>query len=124
MGFVLAGSGIGGLVLAPVIHTLLEGVGVEWTLRILGLWNAVVCIPVACVVRRPPGFQNKTRLDLQLAKRGTFLLQVGLFSERVRGILMFLTVLGRIPASSRERHSFILLNDVLKLRLVPTLVYR
>ncbi|KAI0066396.1 monocarboxylate transporter [Artomyces pyxidatus] len=77
MGTVLAGSGIGGLVLAPALHILLERVGIRLTLRILGLWNLVVGIPVACVVRRPPGFSRRgaARINLSLAKRGTFMLQ-------------------------------------------------
>ncbi|KAI0275312.1 MFS general substrate transporter [Gloeopeniophorella convolvens] len=74
MGIVLAGSGIGGLVLAPVTHALLDHLGAPATLRILGAWNFVVCIPVSCVIRRPPGYRT-ARPTLALAKRGTFLLQ-------------------------------------------------
>ncbi|KAI0066395.1 MFS general substrate transporter [Artomyces pyxidatus] len=78
MGTVLAGSGIGGLVLAPVLHQLLERVGIRQTLRILGLWNLLVGVPVACVVRKPPGFSRRgqaARVNIALARRGTFMLQ-------------------------------------------------
>ena len=37
MGFVLAGAGIGGLILVPVLRHLLDGVGIHWTLRLLGI---------------------------------------------------------------------------------------
>ncbi|KAI0320052.1 MFS general substrate transporter [Amylostereum chailletii] len=88
MGIVLAGSGVGGLVLAPALHQLLETVGIQWTLRILGLWNAAVCIPIACVVRRPPGYRNATRLNLALATRGTFLLQsLGAFLQAAGNVI-------------------------------------
>jgi MFS family permease len=76
MGFVLSGSGVGGLVFAPVIHSLLSKLGVQWTLRILGLWNLAVCVPVACAIKRPPGYRNSIRVNLNLAKQGTFLFQV------------------------------------------------
>lgn len=83
MGFILSGNGVGGLVLAPTLHTLIQRVGVQWTLRILGLWTFIMMIPVACVPRQPPGFearrrgrQGSSRLNLSLLKRGTFIAQV------------------------------------------------
>lgn len=81
MGFVLAGSGVGGVVLAPVLRYLLNSVGVGWALRILGIWNLIVGLPVACVVRQRPGFgaratNRSTRVNMKLVTKGTFLLQV------------------------------------------------
>lgn len=81
MGFVLAGSGVGGLVLAPVLRHLLDRAGVQWALRILGIWNFVVGLPVGCVVRQRPGFgaraaNRSTRVNMALMTKGTFLLQV------------------------------------------------
>jgi len=84
MGFVLAGSGVGGLVMAPVLHVLLTRVGVRWSLRIFGLWNLLVCVPVAYAVRRPPGYRNATRVSLNLAKQGTFLFQVSTTRNRLQ----------------------------------------
>ncbi|KAH7926862.1 MFS general substrate transporter [Leucogyrophana mollusca] len=77
MGLILAGSGTGGLVLAPVLNALIAKFGVRWALRVLGLWNLIIGIPVACVVKKRPGFgaRQGTRVGLGLAKRGTFVWQ-------------------------------------------------
>lgn len=79
LGFILSGNGFGGLVLAPVIHSLIHRFGIQWTLRILGIWSLVAMIPVACVVKQPPGFEARrrggpasSRLDMALVKRGVF----------------------------------------------------
>lgn len=80
MGIVLAGSGVGGVVLAPVIHTLLNKYGIKWTLKILGIWNFLVGIPVASVLKRKTGTgvmeQGNTRVNMGLVKSGTFIYQV------------------------------------------------
>ncbi|EIW64477.1 MFS general substrate transporter [Trametes versicolor FP-101664 SS1] len=55
MGIVLAGSGIGGLVLSPVFHTLLTRLGIRWALRILGMWNFVLGIPISSVLTKKHG---------------------------------------------------------------------
>ncbi|KAG7089968.1 hypothetical protein E1B28_011593 [Marasmius oreades] len=54
MGIVLAGSSLGGLVFAPVQQYLLDHHGIQWTLRILGIWNFAVGIPVSMVIQRYP----------------------------------------------------------------------
>ncbi|KAI0029491.1 major facilitator superfamily domain-containing protein [Vararia minispora EC-137] len=88
MGFVLSGSGAGGLVMAPALRFLLAHVGIRWTLRILGLWNLVVCVPVACAARTPPGYRNATRISLNLAKQGTFLFQsLGAFLQAAGNVI-------------------------------------
>ncbi|KAA1467846.1 MFS general substrate transporter [Dentipellis sp. KUC8613] len=91
MGVILSGNGIGGLVLAPVTHQLLQKVGVQWTLRILGLWNLIVCIPIACVVRRRAGFgfgRRSTKFDLSILRRGTFLSQTfGAFLQAAGNVI-------------------------------------
>jgi MFS family permease len=82
MGCILAGSGIGGLVLAPVLRILIDRYGIHWALRILGLWNLAIGVPVACVVQRRKTFGGgggeaaRTRINMGLVKRGTFLYQV------------------------------------------------
>lgn len=90
MGFILAGSGIGGLVVAQVLQLLLVRYGVQWALRILGLWNLGVAIPVSLVVRHRPGFRfgshsqrragrARSSMNRALLTRGTFWYQVGFF---------------------------------------------
>jgi len=81
MGTILSGSGVGGLVIAPVLRVLIDRYGVQWALRILGIWNFTVGVPVCLVARhrykRGTATRNgKTRLNMNLAKRGTFLYQV------------------------------------------------
>jgi len=75
MGVAMSGSGAGGLVFAPVTQALFDRFGPSTTLRILGVWNFVILIPIAFIVRRPPGY-SPLRPSLALAKRGTFILQV------------------------------------------------
>ncbi|KAI9507798.1 major facilitator superfamily domain-containing protein [Russula earlei] len=57
MGIAMAGSGAGGLVLAPVTQSLLARFGAPVTLRILGVWNLAVCIPISFVMRPHPALQ-------------------------------------------------------------------
>ncbi|KAF9498832.1 monocarboxylate transporter [Pleurotus eryngii] len=77
MGVILAGSGVGGLVIAPVLQVLLDKYGVQWALRILGIWNLVIGLPVSCVVKHRPGFgtRGRTRLNLRLVTSSTFIYQ-------------------------------------------------
>ncbi|KAG5645866.1 hypothetical protein DXG03_005208 [Asterophora parasitica] len=83
MGVILAGSGIGGMVIAPTLQFLLTKYGAPWGLRILGIWNLATGIPVACVIRHRAGFgsRGRTRINMGLVKRGTFLYQAS-FSSR------------------------------------------
>ncbi|RDB21688.1 putative transporter ESBP6 [Hypsizygus marmoreus] len=91
MGVILAGSGVGGLVLAPVLQVLLDKYGVRWALRILGIWNLIIGIPVACVVRHRSGFgmrRGRTRMNMGLVKRGTFLYQAsGAFLQAAGNVI-------------------------------------
>lgn len=103
MGIVLAGAGIGGLVLSPVIHTLLDKVGIRWTLRILGIWNFLVGIPVASVmkVKHPAARgQRQTRMSMALMKRGTFILQV-------RNLVIFVIVHYSKSVSTQSSGAFL-----------------
>jgi MFS family permease len=75
MGIAMSGSGAGGLVIAPVTQYLIGRFGVPVTLRVLGVWNFVICIPISFVIRRHPAY-FPVRPSLALAKRGTFVLQV------------------------------------------------
>lgn len=59
MGFVLAGNGIGGLVLSPMTQSLIDKIGIRWTLRVLGLMTLLMMTPVAFVLRQAPGFEER-----------------------------------------------------------------
>jgi hypothetical protein len=75
MGIAMSGSGAGGLVFAPVTQTLLQHYGAPVTLRILGVWNFVICVAISFVIRPHPAYKP-IRPSLALAKRGTFIVQV------------------------------------------------
>ncbi|KAJ7697446.1 major facilitator superfamily domain-containing protein [Mycena rosella] len=93
MGCILSGAGVGGLVLAPVLQVLLDRYGVRTALRILAGWNFAVGIPVACVIRRRSGFEQtpdaaRTRINMALVKRGTFLYQaLGAFLQAAGNVI-------------------------------------
>lgn len=78
VGVIAAGSGVGGLVIAPVLQLLLDRYGIRWALRVLGIWNFVAGIPVSWVIKHRPGLgtRGRTRLDLRLVTSGTFIYQV------------------------------------------------
>lgn len=80
LGLILSGAGVGGLILSPVMHALIVKYGVRWALRVLGLWNFAVGIPVSLVVKRKPGNmasgRGTTRLNMGVVTRGTFIWQV------------------------------------------------
>ncbi|KAF8866848.1 MFS monocarboxylate transporter-like protein [Acephala macrosclerotiorum] len=78
MGFILSGSGIGGLVFSPVVRALLEGVGPRWTLRALSFIVLVVSLPIA-VTAAPSRFVGRrpTHIAMKLALKPAFLLSVG-----------------------------------------------
>ncbi|KAM5539964.1 hypothetical protein V8D89_006467 [Ganoderma adspersum] len=84
MGIVVSGAGLGGLVLSPLFHVLLTRLGIRWSLRILGLWNFAVSIPIASVLKKhgATGAAGRSRVSMAIVKRGTFVLQsVGAFLQ-------------------------------------------
>ncbi|KAJ7133147.1 major facilitator superfamily domain-containing protein [Mycena epipterygia] len=93
MGCILSGSGIGGLVLAPVLQVLLDRYGVHSALRILAGWTLAVAVPIACVIRRRSGFDPtgsgaRTRVNIALVTRGTFLYQaLGAFLQAAGNVI-------------------------------------
>lgn len=105
MGTILAGSGVGGLVMALVLQFLLDHYGIQWALRILGVWNLAVAIPVSMVVRhrvgyglgaqRQRGSQNRTRtmVNNALLRKGTFWYQVNFPSVRSRFRLIICAIM-------------------------------
>ncbi|DAA79338.1 TPA_exp: putative MFS monocarboxylate transporter [Trichophyton benhamiae CBS 112371] len=76
MGFILSGASIGGLVLSPLVRTLLGVIGVRWTLRAMALANLVITLPVA--ISAPPSrsmTRRPTLVNIRLAKKPAFILQ-------------------------------------------------
>jgi MFS family permease len=84
---ILAGGGTGGLILSPVIRSLLTSLGGRRTLRIYALFNLLAGIPIAWAVPRsrftphsgtpsesPLGDRPNTHVSGALASRPTFLL--------------------------------------------------
>ncbi|OCT53340.1 Major Facilitator Superfamily protein [Cladophialophora carrionii] len=94
MGFILSGAGVGGLVYAPAARALLAKLGAAWTLRVFGLVNFAICIPV--VLGTPPSrslSKRPTLVDIRLAKRPTFILQAIAAMAQAAGNLVPITFL-------------------------------
>lgn len=121
MGVILAGSGVGGLVIAPVLQILLEKYGIQWSLRILAIWNLAIGLPVSSVIKHRPGFgfhthvpgqtrarQSSSRINMGLLRRGTFWYQVCPFHFGCLKGTERNPVLGCLSSSSRERHTNVL----------------
>lgn len=70
------GAGLGGLCLAPVVRLLLDVVGIKWTLRIMGIMTLVVTLPISFVAEWRFGRPQGTRVNISLATKPTFVLQV------------------------------------------------
>ncbi|KAJ3980778.1 major facilitator superfamily domain-containing protein, partial [Lentinula detonsa] len=98
MRIILAGSGVGGLVMALVLQFLLDHHGIQWALRILGIWNLAVAIPVSLVVRHRPEYSGspgpmgsnraRTTINQMLLKRGTFWYQsIGAFLQAAGNVV-------------------------------------
>jgi Major Facilitator Superfamily len=94
MGFILSGSGIGGLVLAPVIRALLTAIGPRWTLRSLSLLNLIISLPIA-ITASPSRFVGRrpTHVNLKLATKPAFLFSVGAAFMQAGGNQLPLTFL-------------------------------
>ncbi|EXJ72972.1 uncharacterized protein A1O5_04121 [Cladophialophora psammophila CBS 110553] len=94
MGFILSAAGVGGLIYAPAARALLAQMGAAWTLRIFGLVNFALCIPI--VLGTPPSrslVKRPTLVDIRLAKRPTFILQATAAMAQAAGNLVPLTFL-------------------------------
>ncbi|KAJ3899776.1 MFS general substrate transporter [Lentinula edodes] len=100
MGTILAGSGVGGLVMALVLQFLLDHYGIQWALRILGVWNLAVAVPVSMVIRHRVGYglglqsqrasQNRARtmVNNALLRKGTFWYQsIGAFLQAAGNVV-------------------------------------
>ena len=78
----MSGAGFGGLVLAPIIRSLISHVGVRWALRCLGFVNFAVTFPIGFVVRREEGGGrrgvSRGLVNLRVARRKVFVFEVGI----------------------------------------------
>jgi MFS family permease len=94
MGFVLSGSGVGGLVLSPLIRLLLFNLSARWTLRFLSLFNLLISMPIA-LTAAPSRFvtRRQTHVDLKLALKPAFLFSSGAAFLQAAGNLLPLTFL-------------------------------
>ncbi|KAG0326716.1 hypothetical protein BGZ99_009114 [Dissophora globulifera] len=78
-GITVAGSGIGGAVLAPLNRYMISNVGYQWALRIMGIIAVtVVCSILFCIRTRIPAKQ-----------RGGSLMNIGMFKDRGFTIMYF-----------------------------------
>jgi predicted MFS family arabinose efflux permease len=94
MGFILSGAGVGGLVYAPAARAMLANLGAAWTLRIFGLVNLAISIPI--VWWTPPSrslVKRPTLVDIRLAKQLTFILQALAAMAQAAGNFVPLTFL-------------------------------
>ncbi len=94
MGLILSAAGVGGLVYAPAARVLLARLGAAWTLRVFGLVNFAICIPV--VLATPPSrslSKRPTLVDIKLARRPAFILQALAAMAQASGNLVPITFL-------------------------------
>lgn len=94
MGFILSGAGVGGLVYAPAARAMLAKLGAAWTLRIFGLVNFAIAIPIVLSTPQSRSLSKRpTLVDVRLAKRLTFILQALAAMAQAAGNLVPLTFL-------------------------------
>ncbi|RUP43876.1 major facilitator superfamily domain-containing protein [Jimgerdemannia flammicorona] len=76
-----AGSGLGGLVLSPIVQILLVNVGVAWCFRIMGFLSLLICLVATALIKRHPDAKlvEYKIFDLRLFKHHGFQFQL-LFS--------------------------------------------
>ncbi|PMD49089.1 MFS general substrate transporter [Hyaloscypha variabilis F] len=74
LGFILSGTGVGGLILSPTIQALLTHLGPRSTLRLLALLTLILALPIA-VTAAPSRFvqRRQTHIDISTALTPSFL---------------------------------------------------
>jgi MFS family permease len=74
LGFILSGTGVGGLIMSPAIQALLTHLGPRWTLRVLALLTLILALPIA-ITAAPSRFVQRrpTHIDLHTARTAAFL---------------------------------------------------
>lgn len=78
MGLVFAGTGVGGLVMAPVSRKLISALGWRWALRTLGFIAFVFTFSVSFMVKPHPNFRpsNIGLINFRVAKSLKFIIHV------------------------------------------------
>jgi MFS family permease len=89
MGFILSGTGVGGLTFSPSFQALLNRFGPRSTLCFLSLLNIVISLPIA-LSAAPSRFLHRrpTHIDLVTARKATFLFSAGAAFLSAAGILL------------------------------------
>lgn len=71
-GIVKLGGGVGAAILSIAIDAMIRRVGIEWTLRILGLFILATGIPAACIIRERVPIRQAPFLDLSMFRHLSF----------------------------------------------------
>ncbi|KIX08522.1 uncharacterized protein Z518_03178 [Rhinocladiella mackenziei CBS 650.93] len=101
MGIVLSGTGIGGVVWAPVLHSLIAAVGFRNTLRISGSVAFLLIIAAGSVVTWEPGTLRRFQAEAIPSSRAAGLFQIPLINYRIARSRKFLAqALGAILQSA------------------------
>ncbi|KXN68704.1 MFS general substrate transporter [Conidiobolus coronatus NRRL 28638] len=83
LGISAAGSGVGGLVLSPLVQYLIDMVGIQWAIRINGIIVTVILLSCGLIVRPRINMPPRSKLvDFSIIKSKKFLsfYAVGLFT--------------------------------------------
>jgi MFS family permease len=83
LGISAAGSGVGGLVLSPLVQYLIDKVGVQWAIRINGIIIVFILLVCGLIIRPRINMPSRSKLvDFEIIKSTKFLsfYAVGLFT--------------------------------------------
>jgi MFS family permease len=79
VGICAAGSGVGGLVLAPLLQAIIDSIGWRWALRINGIIGTVVlCVCALFLKARVPFKPPKNIIDFEILKSPKFIAMWGM----------------------------------------------
>ncbi|KXN68483.1 MFS general substrate transporter [Conidiobolus coronatus NRRL 28638] len=73
MGICAAGSGVGGLVLAPIVQVIIDSIGWRWALRINGIFGAIVLALCAITLQTRVPFKAPSIFDRDIITNTKFL---------------------------------------------------
>ncbi|RUP45667.1 major facilitator superfamily domain-containing protein [Jimgerdemannia flammicorona] len=77
-GIATAGSGLGGLVLSPIVQILLVNVGAAWCFRIMGFLSLLICLGATALIKSHPDAKvvEYKIFDINLLKHRGFQFQL------------------------------------------------
>ena len=100
MGFILSASGVGGLIYAPLSRVLLAKIGIRWTLRMLGIVNFAIALPIAWSTPAPRSTTRRpTLVNMSIARKPTFILQAVAAMSQAAGNFVPLTFLSQFSTT-------------------------